>query len=529
MSFMEAALGSGAVPLIAIDGPVAEIKRHIRMAVPSSWADKTFPYMYSLGFGIRPLTTKKHDYEPTDQFIGQDGCYAMLEWLDEIGRKAIDQNRKTKIWLFVFDLGKLKEDVTMTSMLAHLSDTEGPLVRTSTSIILCGPGIIHDLPPELSEQTVKLRCPYPSAEEIKSLLVSVYTAGEEQPPDKKTLDRLAREAAGMTSAQVANLGARSIYEFSGINDQMLREEVQEMMADLPGVSLLDTTGFTMDTIGGYDAVKNSMLSLINAYDNKPLVAPKGICLFGPPGTGKTALARVVGNEVGWKVILVSPSEFKDKYVGETGKNMSKLIALAEAVAPCILVLDEVDGAFGSSSGAKESDTSGDMLTILLTWMSQPRKKPVFMVATCNRLDKLPPEFSRAGRFDKKFFMDVPGAAAKDKIWQHYTTKYNLGKWARPNDEDWTGAEIETCCQIAYIEDVGLEDAGKQIVPIVSQMGEGFLTSLRKYASTSCLDSETGQRVKFLGKGAAVPPPPPPPLPMADAEAGGKTIQKKKKG
>lgn len=538
MSFLEAALGSGATPLVAVDGPVAEIKRHIRKVCAiaqqdESWASDAFPYAYSLGFGIRPLLNKKPDhpeYFPPQKFEGQEGLYGLLEWLNETLESAVvsKMNDKPTIWLFLFDLGMLKDDVVLTSMLAHLTDLEGPALKTHTSIILCGPGVIHDLPGELREQCVKLRCPRPNVDEIKGLYVELFKNAQSNLPAPEKLDRLARESAGLTASEVTNLGARSIYEYDTVKDEEVRHEVRDMLADLPGVTLLDTEGFSIDNIGGYDAVKHSMISLIGAYKNKPLVAPKGLLLCGPPGTGKSAISRAVGNEVGWKVLMVSPSEFKDKYVGETGKNMSKLISIAEAIAPCIIVLDEVDGAFGSSDGAKESDSSGDMLSIFLTWQAQPREKPVFVVATCNRLDKLPPEFGRAGRFDKRFFMDVPGEAAKSLIWQHYMKKYQHSDQELPHDENWTGAEIESCCQIAYIEDLSLKEAGQQIVPVVTQMGDNFLGALREYASKSCLDSETGQRIISASvmkpKGAVKPPPP---LPPDAASDGGKTIKKKK--
>lgn len=537
--FLEAAVGSRATPLIVLDGPPAEIRRHLAKVMNMPWINGYYPLEYTYGFGLCPL--KEPDpahakYAPAETYEGAPD--EMLNWLrntTEKARKSFVQdedgnemNERCDILLVIYDAHIFKEEHLLASQLTVLTDPEGPLAYTSSTIIMAGPGIINDLPAVLRDQSVKIRVPYPDESEVKALVVDLYQTAGLEAPDDDSLERVAREATGMASAQVSNMTVRSLYEHGKVDPKVVRQEIEQLLEDLPGVTLINTDGWNIDSIAGYDAAKNTMLSLIKAYETKPLADPKGIVANGPPGTGKTALTRAVCGEVGWKALLVSASEFKDKFVGETGKNMSRFITLAEAIAPCAIILDEVDGAFGSSDGSKESDSAGDMLSIFLTWQAQPREKPVFVVATCNRLDKLPPEFSRDGRFDARFFMDVPTRKTKDAIWKLYMEKFNLqGSAPIALDDDWTGAEIEACCRNAYINDEPLEVAGSKIVPVVSRMGSGFLHHLRTIAAAACLDAETGVPYKRILAAASpdglVTPPDPPTAPF---KGGKKTIELK---
>ena len=109
--------------------------------------------------------------------------------------------------------------------------------------------------------------------------------------------------------------------------------------------------------------------------------------------------------------------------------------------------------------------------------------------TCNDISKLPPEFSRAERFDGIFFLDLPGAAEKQAIWELYLGQFELDREQRlPEDEQWTGAEIRACCRLAALLDVPLKEAARQIVPVAVTAAES-VQRLRSWATGRCLSAE----------------------------------------
>ena len=114
---------------------------------------------------------------------------------------------------------------------------------------------------------------------------------------------------------------------------------------------------------------------------------------------------------------------------------------------------------------------------------------MFFIGTCNDISKLPPEFARAERFDGIFFLDLPATSEKARIWDIYLKTYQLPKQELPRTEEWTGAEIKSCCRLAALLDVPLVDAAKQVVPVAVTAAES-VDRLRNWASGRCLSAST---------------------------------------
>ncbi len=121
------------------------------------------------------------------------------------------------------------------------------------------------------------------------------------------------------------------------------------------------------------------------------------------------------------------------------------------MAPCVLFVDEIEKALSGASGSQsDSGVSARLFGTLLTWLND-HTSDVYFVGTCNDISKLPPEFSRAERFDGIFFLDLPDAETRSTIWNLYLTQYGLDpQQPRPNDQQWTGAEIKACCRLARL-------------------------------------------------------------------------------
>jgi SpoVK/Ycf46/Vps4 family AAA+-type ATPase len=138
-----------------------------------------------------------------------------------------------------------------------------------------------------------------------------------------------------------------------------------------------------------------------------------------------------------------------------------------------------------SSGQTDSGVSARMFGTVLSWLND-HESDVFVVCTANDVTKLPPEFTRAERFDAVFFLDLPGRKEKDSIWRLYMGKYGLDPdqyW--PLDQDWTGAEIKSACRLSALLDVPLVEAAQNVVPISTTAGES-VERLRNWASGRCL-------------------------------------------
>ncbi len=179
-----------------------------------------------------------------------------------------------------------------------------------------------------------------------------------------------------------------------------------------------------------------------------LVFPKGILLLGVQGCGKSLCAKAVSKEWGLPLLKFDPSNMYDKYVGESEKNFKRALKMAERMAPIILWIDEIEKAFAQSACADESGaTSQRILGTFLGWM-QERRAEIFLIATANNIDALPPEFLRKGRFDEIFFVDLPNLEARREIFEiHLRNRkrdpyaFDLNKLALESD-GFSGAEIE---------------------------------------------------------------------------------------
>lgn len=176
-------------------------------------------------------------------------------------------------------------------------------------------------------------------------------------------------------------------------------------------------------------------------------------------------------------------------VGQTEERTRQALRIVDAMAPCIVMLDEVEKALsGINNSGNDSGVSARMFGSLLSWLND-HESDVFVVCTANDVSKLPPEFSRAERFDGLFFLDLPSAEQKQQIWKMYATQFGLDLEQRlPDDKQWTGAEIRACCRLSALLDVPLAQAGVQVVPVAVTAAES-VERLRTWAHGRCLSAE----------------------------------------
>lgn len=190
-------------------------------------------------------------------------------------------------------------------------------------------------------------------------------------------------------------------------------------------------GEKFDDIGGYEDVKEEIRDAVMlpleqkdlAY-TYGLTPPKGILLFGPPGTGKTMIVRALANEINFRLYYVNTSELLSKWYGESEKNVTELFADARKNAPCIIMFDEID-TIGKKRDSYTDDVTPRVLSVLLQEIDGAvnSKKPIMVIGTTNIPNQLDPALLRPGRFDKIIYLPLPDPAAREAIFKVYLGRY----------------------------------------------------------------------------------------------------------
>src|SRR5262249_39133149 len=200
--------------------------------------------------------------------------------------------------------------------------------------------------------------------------------------------------------------------------------------------------------------------------------------------GKSAFARALGNEVDRPTLLLDLGALYGSLVGATEQNVRQALRIADARSPAILFCDELEKALSGVGGQGDSGVATRLFGTLLTWLSD-RTSDCFFLGTCNDVSKVPPGFTRAKRFDGIFFLDLPSEDEKRVIWATYRSQFGIAaSQARPDDVEWTGAEIRACCRLAALLDVPLTQAAQQVVPVAVTAAEQ-VERLRSWASGRC--------------------------------------------
>jgi SpoVK/Ycf46/Vps4 family AAA+-type ATPase len=231
--------------------------------------------------------------------------------------------------------------------------------------------------------------------------------------------------------------------------------------------------------------------------------PRGVLLLGVQGAGKSLSAKAIATAWQRPLLRMDPGSLYNSFVGETERRLRDALEQAEAMAPVILWIDEIEKAFASASAqSTDGGLSQRMFGTLLSWM-QDHTKPVFMVATANNIDALPPELLRKGRFDEVFFVDLPGADARRVIFTiHLRKRGQLGDQPGRFDFDrliaasdgYSGAEIEQAVISAMYaaldarRELSTDDLERALVasPPLSVMMREKIDRLRAWAKGRCM-------------------------------------------
>ncbi|MCA9095282.1 MAG: AAA family ATPase [Planctomycetaceae bacterium] len=359
-----------------------------------------------------------------------------------------------------------------------------------TFVVILAP--LVKLPLELEKLFVVLDHPLPTRDQLLDIATQLVTTPEELPQGIEQT-ALLDAAAGLTRQEAENAFSLSLIRHGRLLPATLWE-LKSAWLKQSGLLTLHRGNESFASLGGLSAVKDFCRRALRRQDQgHEKLHPKGILLLGVPGTGKSALAKALGHETSRPTLILDVGALFGSLVGQTEENIRRALQLAEAMAPCILFLDEIDKGFRGSGDAASGDSGvgARLFGTFLSWLND-HTSDVFVIATCNNLAALPPEFARAERFDGIFFLDLPTSPERQEIWELSLAQYGLSaKQQRPIDTHWTGAEIKACCRLAALLELPLLDAAKLIVPIATTAAESIST-LRNWAQGRCLSAhQTG--------------------------------------
>lgn len=296
-----------------------------------------------------------------------------------------------------------------------IRDVAGSLKNTAKNVVILAPTLV--LPNELQKDITVVDFDLPTLDELKILLNEMIEMNDGSgiviSLDENEKEMLCKAAQGLTFQEAENAFARAMVSNGKLTikeiDIILEEKCQVIKKT--GILEFINTSVNIDDVGGLENMKrwlkkrnNSWLG--SAQKDYNLPAPKGILITGVPGCGKSMTAKAMSAMWQLPLLRLDIGKIFSGLVGSSEENMRKAIQTAEAVAPSILWIDEIEKGFGGASGEMEGGTTTRVFGTFLTWMNE-KTKPVFVIATANNINKLPSEMLRKGRFDEIFFVDLP--------------------------------------------------------------------------------------------------------------------------
>lgn len=368
------------------------------------------------------------------------------------------------------------------------------------------------IPETMQKEISIVDMPLPTLEEIKSKLDKMITQNKQIDTtnlDESGKEKLCKAAMGLTLQEAENAFALAMVNDGKIDGQDLSIILSEKMQVIKKTGILEfiNTDIKITDVGGLENLKSWLTKRNNSWSESAkkycLPAPKGVLITGVPGCGKSLTAKAMS--AAWQLPLLKLDFGKifSGIVGSSEENMRKAIKTAEAVAPSILWVDEIEKSLSGLNSNGDSGTSSRIFGTFLTWM-QEKTAPVFVIATANNINSLPAELLRKGRFDEIFFVDLPTQREREEIFKlHFSKRLKdkdvsskleltpeLYKQLAQMTEGFVGAEIEqvviSSLYEAFFNNRPLElsditNTIKNVVPLSVTQKEQIL-ALRQWAN-----------------------------------------------
>jgi hypothetical protein len=369
-------------------------------------------------------------------------------------------------------------------------------------------------PAVVQNLTTPFYFPLPDTHEIEDVIRSTLRRKNEEHPltvdlSRRDLDIILRNLRGLTRRQARQIICDCVAEDYRLDAADIGRILAEKRRTLMSAGLLEYVEAPVDLgdIGGLARLKSWLQVRTRALAPEAvkfgLEAPRGILLLGVQGAGKSLAAKAVATAWQIPLLRMDVGALYDKYIGESERRLRDSLLQAEMMAPVVLWIDEIEKAFASAaSRSSDGGLSQRMFGSLLTWL-QEKRAAVFIVATANDIEALPPELLRKGRFDEIFFVDLPGDDARRAILEIHLRKRgrNPAEFDLPAlvaaSRGRSGAEIEQAV-LAALHDAFAQSSGLTTQFVVAALAASpplsvtmreKIESLRGWAQGRCVPSD----------------------------------------
>lgn len=419
---------------------------------------------------------------------------AALEW--------VVRQKDSAIYIFK-DLHPFLDGAVVTRW---LRDAIASFKGTDKLIILMSP--ILQVPIELEKEIVVLDYPLPDLQELNQVLSSQLQKSRSQRLETEAREKLLKAALGLTKDEAEKVYRKAYLKSNQLSESEVDIVLSEKKQLIRRNGILDyiEEDETLNSIGGLDELKLWLRQRSNAFTERAreygLPQPKGMLILGVPGCGKSLIAKTTSRLWGLPLLRLDMGRVYDgSMVGRSEANLRNALKTAESISPVILFIDELDKAFAGGAGSGDSDggTSSRIFGSFLTWM-QEKTSPVFVMATANRVERLPGEFLRKGRFDEIFFVDLPTLAERQDIFRIHLGKrrpeiarFDLEQLAKVSD-GFSGAEIEQAI-IAAMYDAFAQDREFTQLDIIAAIKSTLPLSRTMTEQVSALRDWARQRAR----------------------------------
>lgn len=396
--------------------------------------------------------------------------------------------------------------------------------RYQSNCILVSPAF--ELSNDLQKEVTFVEFPLPSRDDIKNQITDFVNRyrnvqGVTVDVNDDLIERFVNASIGLTNVEIENCFSKALVSDRRLDEADLKDLLNEKKQIVKKSGILEfiDTNLNLSDVGGLTTLKKWLELRSHCFDETAkafgVKAPKGVLLTGVPGCGKSLTAKCVAAAWNMPLLRLDMGKIFQGLVGSSESNIRLALRTAEAIAPSILWIDEIEKGLSGTGGGSDGGTSTRVFGTLLTWM-QEKTEPVFVFATANNINGLPPELLRKGRFDEIFFVDFPSFEERKKILEIHISKlkrdmshFDLDRLARLCGEETfgkdvvlAGAEIEAWVGDALIEafsrkvngdptaDLEMRDFEttiRRIVPM-GQMRKADFTALRKWANDNAVSA-----------------------------------------
>ena len=356
----------------------------------------------------------------------------------------------------IFHLKDLHAHLRDATVARGLRDTAQAFLKTGSTAVLSGEDI--HLPGELTREAIPFALHLPDRDELRMVVNQTLLAlkGKQRVtvslgPDG--MESLVQALSGLTLNQTRQAITWAVLDDATLDvhdiPRLLRRKGEAVREE--GLLEFYAPEDNATDLGGFEHLKawleRERVGFTSEAQAIGLPAPRGILIVGVQGCGKSLAAKAIASAWKQPLLKLDAARLYDKFIGESEKNLRKALDFAEAIAPSILWIDEIEKGFAAGGGETDAGLSKRILGSFLSWL-QERQAPVFVAATANDVLALPPELLRKGRFDEIFFVDLPDAAGREAIFRIHlalrrqeAASFDLPTLVAASD-GFSGAEIE---------------------------------------------------------------------------------------